>query len=80
MSKIEKLIALFLSEPAEVRFSDAEKLLENFGFQKDRTRGSHNIFSNPKTKKQIVIPTVSGKKVKQRYVKEINKLLDLEQL
>jgi predicted RNA binding protein YcfA (HicA-like mRNA interferase family) len=76
VGKLEKLIELFLRQPPEVRFADVLYLLEAFGYIEQRSKGSHHTFSDPDGK-TIVIPKVSGQKVKRVYVKRIIELLGL---
>ncbi|WP_310418482.1 type II toxin-antitoxin system HicA family toxin [Chamaesiphon sp. OTE_8_metabat_110] len=76
MGKLEKLIELFLRQPPEVRFADVLYLLEAFGYTEQRSKGSHHTFSDPDGQ-TIVIPKVSGQKVKRVYVKRIIELLNL---
>jgi predicted RNA binding protein YcfA (HicA-like mRNA interferase family) len=76
VGKLEKLIEQFLRQPPEVRFSDVCYLLEAFGYTEQRSKGSHHTFSNLDGK-TIVIPKVSGQKVKRVYVKRIIELLEL---
>ena len=77
MGKLEKLIELFLRQPPEVRFADVRYLLEAFDYVEQRSRGSHHTFSDPNGK-TIVIPKVSGQKVKGVYAKRIIELLELD--
>jgi predicted RNA binding protein YcfA (HicA-like mRNA interferase family) len=76
--KLTKLVERFLSEPPEVRFEEARYLLEAFGFEEVRSKGSHHIFRHPDKRMQI-IPKSGGKRVKKPYVKEIVRLLNLEE-
>jgi predicted RNA binding protein YcfA (HicA-like mRNA interferase family) len=76
VGKLEKLIELFLRQPPEVRFADVRYLLEAFSYIEQRSKGSHHTFSDPDGK-TIVIPKVSGQKVKRVYVKRIIELLEL---
>jgi predicted RNA binding protein YcfA (HicA-like mRNA interferase family) len=76
VGKLEKLIELFLRQPPEVRFADVLYLLEAFGYIEQRSKGSHHTFSDSDGK-TIVIPKVSGQKVKRVYVKRIIELLGL---
>ena len=78
MSKIEKLIEQFLRDPPGVEFSDVRYLLESFGFEERRSRGSHHTFRNPDGLK-ITVPKKGGRMVKGVYVRQIIKLLDLEE-
>lgn len=76
MGKLEKLTELFLRQPPEVRFADVLYLLEAFGYVEQRSKGSHHTFSDPDGR-TIVIPKVSGQKVKRVYVKRVIELLGL---
>ncbi|HBR00467.1 MULTISPECIES: type II toxin-antitoxin system HicA family toxin [unclassified Roseofilum] len=78
MSKLEKLIELFLRDPPEVRFNQVQSLLESFGFEEKRSKGSHHTFRNPDGLK-ITVPKTGGKMVKRVYVQQIVKLLNLEE-
>lgn len=78
MGRLEKLIQNFRSQPPEVSFSDAKRLLEKFEFKEVRSSGSHHIFRN-KDGRKLTIPKKSGQKVKRIYVKKILKLLELEE-
>jgi predicted RNA binding protein YcfA (HicA-like mRNA interferase family) len=78
MSKFEKLIRSFLNEPIEVSFSDVKKLLEAFDFEEDGASGSHHIFRHANGR-MITIPKKGGQRVKGIYVKQVNKILRLEE-
>jgi predicted RNA binding protein YcfA (HicA-like mRNA interferase family) len=52
-------------------------VLEAFGFQEKRSRGSHHIFEN-EVGEVIVIPKKGGQKVKRFSVQRIVELLELE--
>ncbi|HTL88191.1 MAG TPA: type II toxin-antitoxin system HicA family toxin [Leptolyngbya sp.] len=78
MSKLSKLIELFLREPSEVRFEDICYVLTAFEFEEVRSRGSHHTFRNPEGLK-ITVPKKGGKMVKGVYVKQIIELLNLEE-
>ncbi|WP_017306220.1 type II toxin-antitoxin system HicA family toxin [Spirulina subsalsa] len=77
MSKLEKLIEQFLRDPPEILFNDVQYLLESFGFEQQHSKGSHHTFRNSDGLK-ITIPKKGGKMVKGIYVKQIVKLLNLE--
>ena len=66
MSQLEKLIQLFLSHPVEVRFEEV------------RANGSHHTFRHEDGRIQVV-PKKEGQKVKGIYIKQIVKLLRLEE-
>jgi predicted RNA binding protein YcfA (HicA-like mRNA interferase family) len=77
MSKLAKLIRSFLTNPPDVRFEDVRYVLEVFGFQEKRSRGSHHTFEN-EVGEVIVVPKKGGQKVKRFYVQRIVELLKLE--
>jgi len=77
VGKLRKLIAKFLTFPPEVRFEEVRYILEAFGYQEVRSKGSHHAFENEKGN-VIIIPKKRGKKVKRTYVVAIIKLLNLE--
>lgn len=41
MSKLRKLVDQFLKRPPEVRFQEVYYLLEAFGFEEKKSKGSH---------------------------------------
>ncbi|BAZ32790.1 hypothetical protein NIES4074_52970 [Cylindrospermum sp. NIES-4074] len=77
MGKLSKLIKYLLSRPPETRFEDISYVLEAFGYQEIRVRGSHHAFENEQGE-VIIIPKKGGKKVKRTYIEETIRLLDLE--
>lgn len=75
--KIEKLVQWLLSEPAQMRFEEVEKILKHEGWHLDRIKGSHHIFV--KGALTIVLPVHKGI-VKREYLRrEIITKLDLEE-
>ncbi|HLO84746.1 MAG TPA: type II toxin-antitoxin system HicA family toxin [Nostocaceae cyanobacterium] len=78
MSKLRKLVVQFLKLPPEVRFEDVCYLLEAFGFEEKRSKGSHHSFRDSQGKK-ITVPKIGGQKVKGVYVQQIVDLLNLEE-
>jgi predicted RNA binding protein YcfA (HicA-like mRNA interferase family) len=77
MGKLSKLIKYLLSRPPEARFEEISYVLEAFGYQEIRVRGSHHAFENEQGE-VIIIPKKGGKKVKRTYIEETIRLLDLE--
>jgi predicted RNA binding protein YcfA (HicA-like mRNA interferase family) len=63
MGKLKKLVEQFLNQPPEVRFEDVRYLLEAFGFEEKRSKGSHHSFRDSQGRK-ITIPKKGGQKVK----------------
>ncbi|MEQ8755817.1 MAG: type II toxin-antitoxin system HicA family toxin [Coleofasciculus sp. G1-WW12-02] len=78
MGKLEKLVEQFLNKPPEVRFEDVRYLLEAFGFEEKRSKGSHHSFRDSQGRK-ITVPKKGGQKVKGVYVQKIVELLNLEE-
>lgn len=78
MSKLTKLIEQFLASPPEARFDDVQYVLEAFGFQEKRSKGSHHIFGNS-LGQVVTIPKKSGKKVKRVYINKVVELLNLQE-
>lgn len=77
MGKLEKLVEQFVGGLAEASFEDVRYLLEAFGFEEKRSKGSHHIFGNNRGQ-AITIPKKGGKKVKKVYIKRVVDLLNLE--
>lgn len=78
MSKLSKLVKELLSNPPEVRFEDLQYVLEEFGFDEKRFKGSHHTFIDSQGR-VLTIPKKGGKKVKRIYIKRVVDLLNLEQ-
>ncbi|MEH1999806.1 MAG: type II toxin-antitoxin system HicA family toxin [Nostoc sp.] len=78
MSKLRKLVDQFLKRPPEVRFQEVYYLLEAFGFEEKRSKGSHHSFRDSQGK-TITLPKTGGQKVKGVYVQQIVELLNLEE-
>lgn len=77
MSKLEKLVQQFLKKPPEVRFEDVRYILEAFGFEEKRSKGSHHSFCDLQGR-TITVPKKGGQKVKGVYVQKVVELLNLE--
>jgi predicted RNA binding protein YcfA (HicA-like mRNA interferase family) len=78
MGKLEKLIEQLLRDPPEARFDDIQYLLEAFGFEEKRSKGSHHTFRSEAGLK-ITVPKKGGKMVKAVYIRQIVTLLQLEE-
>lgn len=78
MSKLKKLVLKFLKLPPEVRFEDVVYLLEAFGFEEKRSKGSHHTFSDSQGR-TITVPKQGGQKVKRVYLQQLIELLNLEE-
>lgn len=78
--KLIKRFENFLRVPVEIKYADFERILNYLGYYaKKNCGGSHEIFLNENTDIQIVIPRVSGSMIKQRYIKDVIKLLNLRE-
>jgi predicted RNA binding protein YcfA (HicA-like mRNA interferase family) len=78
MSKLNKLVEQFLNQPAEVRFEDVLYILQAFGFEEKRSKGSHHSFRDSQGR-TVTVPKKGGQKVKGVYVQQIVELLNLEE-
>lgn len=70
MSKFDKEIEKLRNSKSEADFELIDKILKSLGYT--HRQGKHNIYTNDNCE-NIVIPTVSGRFVKRRYV---NMVLD----
>lgn len=82
MSRRDKLIALMIMRPSTASFSDVRAVLEMFGWELVRTKGSHNAFKKPRHPEEgtIIIPVACGTRVKKHYLDAICKKLGLDEL
>ncbi len=71
------MVEEFLKRPPEVRFENVRYLLEAFGFEEKKFKGSHHSFRGSQGGK-ITVPKIGGQKVKGVYVQQIIELLSLE--
>jgi len=71
--KPKKILSRALSNPAGLRFTDARRLAEAFGFEHRRTSGSHFIFTHPGIPELINLQNVKG----QAKVYQVRQLLKL---
>ncbi|QNN23691.1 type II toxin-antitoxin system HicA family toxin [Planctomycetales bacterium ZRK34] len=60
--------------PSEIRFTIIRKTLEDHGWRLDRVKGSHHVFTKPGAD-TVSIP-VHNNKVKPRYVRKVQKLIE----
>jgi len=77
MPSVEKIIQKMQEQPNGIILQEAEKVLENFGYLKQRTRGSHNIFRN-EMGDQINVPVHGKGQIKSYYIKNILKTIEKE--
>lgn len=78
MSRDAKLIERIRARPSEATFRDVERVLEMFGWEQSRQRGSHVVFTKP-GEGIITVPIVGGRKVKRRYLDMICERLGLDE-
>ena len=57
----QKLLETALNNPQSLRFTEAIKLAEAFGFQVARIRGSHHILKRPGIPELLNFQNVGGK-------------------
>lgn len=68
MSKIDKLIEKMKNRPKGIRFSEADKVLNRYGYILKRSEGSHRHYANSQGD---VITIVENNPLKSVYVKDI---------
>lgn len=78
MPSLEKLVEKFLFEPIKVNIGDVMRLLDAFGYRRNKKSGSEYVF-HKKGGYPINVPTVEGSHVKLPYVKRLAERLDLEE-
>lgn len=76
MTKPDKLYQQLLSSSARsISFRDFEKLLRAFGFELDRTVGSHRQYVHPAVPRSFPVQP-SGKDAKRYQVREFLELVE----
>jgi len=70
-----KLLRKAADSPANIRFGDAVKLVEAFGFRHDRTSGGHYIFVHPDLDELVNLQNVCGK-AKPYQIRQVLKLAE----
>ena len=75
----KKLLAQALRNPQGLRFIEACRLAEAFGFRRSRTKGSHVIFSRPGVRQFVNLQNCDGK-AKAYQVRQMLKLMEELQL
>ena len=73
--KKEKLLQKILNNPQNVRFNAMVTLVEAFGFQQSRVKGSHHIFVHPQIQELVNIQNVNGQ-AKPYQVRQFLKLVE----
>ena len=58
--RARKVYEKLLVNPQNVRFEDFCKVLEAFGYQRDRVRGSHHIYEHPEASRPLNVQHCRG--------------------
>ena len=75
MAKVKKTLKKVLASSKNLSFSDFRRLVEGFGFELSRVRGSHHIFVHPEVKELVNLQNVKGQ-VKPYQVKQFMALIE----
>ncbi len=78
IKRICKLLENLFNNPKDVRFEDLDKLLKAFDYEVRQPRGGSSHYVYRKKGKEMLITIPYKKPVKQYYVKQVIKLLELE--
>jgi predicted RNA binding protein YcfA (HicA-like mRNA interferase family) len=78
MTQRDKLIAKMRARPVQADIEDVEKVLELFGWQRQRQKGSHVSYGSPGITEIFTVSVHNGR-VKQVYVKKLCALLGLDE-
>ena len=79
MKDKKKLLQKIISGSRNVRFREAVRLAEAFGFKLDRVSGSHHIFVHPGIPELLNLQNVAGK-AKPYQVKQLIKIVEKHNL
>jgi len=71
----KKALTRAISNPAGLRFSDACRLAEAFGFEHKRTSGSHHIFTHQGIPELVNLQNVKGM-AKAYQIRQLLKLVE----
>lgn len=77
--KQRKLLRKILEGSKNIRFSEAVKIAEAFGFKLDRINGSHHIFMHPDVSELVNLQDVQGK-AKAYQVRQLLKIIEINNL
>ena len=75
----KKLLKKILAGSKNIRFSDAVRIAEAFGFRLDRINGSHHIFVHPEVTELVNLQDVKGK-AKAYQVRQLLKIIEINNL
>ncbi|AKG74191.1 type II toxin-antitoxin system HicA family toxin [Salinicoccus halodurans] len=59
MAGVDKIVDKMKRQPNNISFPEAKKVLEKYGYEEKRSKGSHHIFKNPDTKDRMPLPRQS---------------------
>jgi predicted RNA binding protein YcfA (HicA-like mRNA interferase family) len=79
MKDKKKLLQKIISGSRNVRFKEAVRLAEAFGFRMDRISGSHHIFVHPEIPELLNLQNVAGK-AKPYQMKQLIKIVEKHNL
>lgn len=77
MTQKEKLVEKFFENPASLRYSQVQVVLEHFGFEQIQAKGSHVKFKHPKISSDLVIPVHNNeckdfyKQLAKKYIQNL---------
>jgi len=75
----KKLLTHIISNQKNIKYNDFVTLIKAFGFELDRSNGSHNIYFNSEINKQINIQNIKGE-AKPYQIKQFLKLVESNNL
>ena len=73
--KSRKILERILAGSLNLSFTDFRKLVEAFGFQLSRVKGSHHIFTHPDVPELVNVQEVGGK-TKPYQIRQFLKLVE----
>ena len=76
MASKRKLLLKALNNPRGLRFAEFTALIEAFGFELDRQRGSHRIYAQPDVREFVNVQPADDGKAKPAQVKEFLHLVE----
>jgi predicted RNA binding protein YcfA (HicA-like mRNA interferase family) len=79
MKDKKKLLQKIISGSRNIRFKEAVRLAEAFGFRMDRISGSHHIFVHPEIPELLNLQNVAGK-AKPYQMKQLIKIVEKHNL
>jgi len=77
--KQKKLLKKVLAGSKNIKFSEAVRIAEAFGFRLDRINGSHHIFVHPEVSELVNLQDVKGK-AKAYQVRQLLKIIEINNL